>query len=883
MPAPDDQNANPAPRGLIRFVRPLVFTLAVFFLILVGLWIALPRLTQELLVPMLASALGMPHMSVDIRRADFSGLDLGEISLAPDSDIRTTAVQVDWSLDGLLRGRVDRVRIMGLHVLARETDGKWAVRGLPEAKKSPDASSAPMFMPRIGEVFLDGQIILDGHHLKLSAPLSVNGSLDEDGRLLLDTRTALAGQDVRLALDADLGRNDFRLALALPPASIAALASLIPGLGNLPVSGTIEAQANATLPSDQKPRMEAGLGLGDIRTLIGDNALAQEGDTTMRLDWQDGARLALDPIRLSAPLPLVLTMSDMQADLDSGTFGGSFDLAVATLPGLRFSSTPHLTGRTEIKRTDLGWDMRTRAELGSIDISLVETPELKATLEPTPVSLDISTNGTDLRMAGGLALGRLRLTRETATVSMSGLNMNCTATRLSGAVTGTARLDGARLEARTPALTLTANALGAECAFKLGDEPSLNGTLSAKANAKSGDTAAVMTMRLPLAWPHPAASPGSMNVDVNWKKKDLAKISSRIVQKVHGLSLDGSVSVLPVELRASLKGHVDMLKPEASWVEVNAAQELILPGNLARFAPTLSELSGSVRLVANARLDLSRGAPMVPASMKLTGLTLAHGQSKTTLNNGSAALAFSDLLTFRSDPAGRMAFDRLQLGAVILEQGDIRFQIEALHSILVEGCGFRWAGGRVGSQAFRVNPNVEDYTVELYCDQVVLAQALGQLGMTQAKGDGTVNGRIPLHYADGSLTFDNGFLYSTPGEKGVLRVQGTEILTAGVPQGSAQYGQLDLAAEALKDFSYEWAKIRVNTQQKELIVSLQLDGKPEKPLPFTFNRDIGGFARVSADSPGSVFQGIRLDVNFRLPLDQLLQYRQLIELMKNGG
>ncbi len=66
-------------------------------------------------------------------------------------------------------------------------------------------------------------------------------------------------------------------------------------------------------------------------------------------------------------------------------------------------------------------------------------------------------------------------------------------------------------------------------------------------------------------------------------------------------------------------------------------------------------------------------------------------------------------------------------------------------------------------------------------------------------------------------------------------------------------------------------------------MSLELDGKPEKPLPFTYNRDIGSFARVSASSPGSVFQGIRLDVNFRLPLDQLLQYRQLLELMKNGG
>jgi len=130
-----------------------------------------------------------------------------------------------------------------------------------------------------------------------------------------------------------------------------------------------------------------------------------------------------------------------------------------------------------------------------------------------------------------------------------------------------------------------------------------------------------------------------------------------------------------------------------------------------------------------------------------------------------------------------------------------------------------------------------------------------------------------VRYSGGSLTFDNGYLYSTPGEKGVLHIQGTEILTAGVPPGTPQYGQLDLAAEALKDFAYEWAKIRLNTQQDELVVSLELDGKPEKPLPFTFNRDIGGFARVTGNSPGSVFQGIRLDVNFR----------QLLELMKNGG
>ena len=34
-------------------------------------------------------------------------------------------------------------------------------------------------------------------------------------------------------------------------------------------------------------------------------------------------------------------------------------------------------------------------------------------------------------------------------------------------------------------------------------------------------------------------------------------------------------------------------------------------------------------------------------------------------------------------------------------EGDIRYQVEAPHSILVEGCSFRWAGGRIGTHAFR--------------------------------------------------------------------------------------------------------------------------------------------------------------------------------------
>jgi len=61
---------------------------------------------------------------------------------------------------------------------------------------------------------------------------------------------------------------------------------------------------------------------------------------------------------------------------------------------------------------------------------------------------------------------------------------------------------------------------------------------------------------------------------------------------------------------------------------------------------------------------------------------------------------------------------------------------------------------------------------------------------------------------------------------------------------------------------------------------LQLNGKPSKPLPFVYNKEIGGFAKVDAGSKGSIFQGIRLDVNFRVPLDKILHYKDILDMIK---
>ena len=138
----------------------------------------------------------------------------------------------------------------------------------------------------------------------------------------------------------------------------------------------------------------------------------------------------------------------------------------------------------------------------------------------------------------------------------------------------------------------------------------------------------------------------------------------------------------------------------------------------------------------------------------------------------------------------------------------------------------------------------------------------------------------PIRNHRGKIRFDDGFLFSTPGESGQIQLTGTEMLTRGIPAGTPQFAQVELAREALKDYAYSWAKLGLVSEGEDFLMRLQFDGKPANPLPFVYEKEIGSFVRVEAGAQGSVFQGIGLDVNLRLPLDQLLQYKDMVNMLQ---
>ncbi|MEA1968664.1 MAG: YdbH domain-containing protein [Thermodesulfobacteriota bacterium] len=271
----------------------------------------------------------------------------------------------------------------------------------------------------------------------------------------------------------------------------------------------------------------------------------------------------------------------------------------------------------------------------------------------------------------------------------------------------------------------------------------------------------------------------------------------------------------------------------------------------------------------------------------MLNLDISHGDFSMEDSNFSAHgintnLKFNDILSLRSVPGQLLTIETITINDIKISNARFLYSIESDESLLLEHCDFNWCHGMVSTGAVRIMPGKENYGIILFCDRLRLSEILKQVGSFQAQGEGSLNGKIPVKYSKGNISFNNGFLFSTPGKGGVIRITGAEMLTAGLPSDSIQFAQIDLAREALKNYNYKWARLNFNTRGEDLIVNMEFDGKPENLLPFVYKKEVGGFVRVEASTPGSHFQGIEISVNFKLPFNKVLKFGSRLNQMLNN-
>ncbi|MBC2713028.1 MAG: YdbH domain-containing protein [Desulfosarcina sp.] len=385
--------------------------------------------------------------------------------------------------------------------------------------------------------------------------------------------------------------------------------------------------------------------------------------------------------------------------------------------------------------------------------------------------------------------------------------------------------------------------------------------------------------------PKATGSDGTFSVvRVVHNQQSLGKIQGRVTQKKDALAFTAThVSDLFPGLTAALTGTVftsGFRFRDADITFQIPPYELPAASDLARFVPAAKGLTLSGTVSAQGKAAISRKGLDGFLDVEMTGGALTMAEKKITVEGIDTTLRFPELPRIRSGPAQQIRFARAAMGGIVVDGGTFDVQVESETTLFVEKGRLFWCGGKVDAQALRITAGKQDYNVSLYCQRLGLSRILEQLGSMNARGTGTVNGRIPIVYSNGNIRFDDGFLFSTPGEAGRIQLTGTEILTRGIPAGTAQFAQVELAQEALKDYAYTWAKLGLVSEGEDFVMRLQFDGKPANPLPFVYKKEIGSFVRVEAGAQGSVFQGIGLDVNLRLPLNQLLQYKDIVNMIQ---
>ncbi|MDM8554785.1 YdbH domain-containing protein [Desulfococcaceae bacterium HSG7] len=417
-----------------------------------------------------------------------------------------------------------------------------------------------------------------------------------------------------------------------------------------------------------------------------------------------------------------------------------------------------------------------------------------------------------------------------------------------------------------------------------------NGQIELK-NARindSGTNTAIngINVKLPLQWPYSQKSAkGTLTIKkLQWQKKSLGSIKATLNQTLNHKKTGGGIftgtyfSTIAPNLRASLSGKLNLSSLTDYQVETKFrisrykidTKKAGADFDITRFLPQAEGLTFSGELSMNAGLKILPNGIKGKLQSEINAARIELKETGLILEGVDVRMNIPDLPKLRSAPGQVFSFKKGALGKLKFNNGKVKFQIESAQSFLIETGEFAWCNGRVDTPAIRIKAGVKDYSGILYCDRLNFSMLLNQLGDVTANGQGTVNGRLPVRFVNNKISFQDGFLYSTPGQEGTIQITSSSFGQTGIP-GNAQNAQIELAKEALKDYTYKWVRLNLTTQGELLKARLQTDGKPVNPLPFIYDKKLGAFTRIEAGA-GSRFQGIRLDVNFSLPLNKILHY-----------
>lgn len=356
---------------------------------------------------------------------------------------------------------------------------------------------------------------------------------------------------------------------------------------------------------------------------------------------------------------------------------------------------------------------------------------------------------------------------------------------------------------------------------------------------------------------------------IRYKGVDTATVGVGLQQISNGISFTTNLrSQLEIEAELQCTGSA-YLNGDATG-SCTLADTSIDTQRLPSYINTPEDTTFTGNISAEATFEFIDKKP----SGRLT-LRLANGEltsDKTTITGIATQISFPDLPHIRSAPGQLASIDLIESGRVKLHNGHIFFRIENEQQLFLEKARFSWCGGKIETGSLTLGANMNKLEATLYCDRLNFSELLKQFGVEDTEGQGSLNGRLPIKISERGIHFDDGFLFSTPGTSGIVRFNNTQQLRQGMP-AIGQTATLDYSMKALNNFAYNWTKLSFTSEQDDLLLTIEIDGKPAEPLPFGYKDG----QIVATDKGPGLQHPIRLDMNFRLPLQNLFRYGKSLQ------
>ncbi len=837
-------------KGGVKRYGPILLALV---LLLIGAgFLALPWLIQSYFLPRIRQETGLA-ITAEIRRIGLFGADLAAVRIGEGKQaIAADSLQLDYSPFEIWQGEIQGIQVSGLCLPVQMDDSGLnlpALAPLPPSQPHASARGSPLISLKQVHIH-QGRLRWNRRGTQTLLPFELRLRPGPDWQRL-KARLSLFPCEQPLQADIRMDRRENQVSADISGS-------------DLPV-----ARFSPWLPAGLLPRGTLCLSVQASFQLQPFAISALHG----KLDFADqGSRYQTVQTRKNSRFSLALQSSDGKT-WQIKSMGPSLAHPLAIQP--RMEARGRFTGPTE---KQLAADFDLFLDTAPLDPKPPPAPHLclngslTAALSPAGewrVDIDAHSKAQEL------SLSHMKL-------AWHSLRLNGSATRGPQQTRAKAEFTAQGLDIHSSQWQMALPRLRVEAQA---DGPSL----TALAVRGTGETAGAMLntadvqirglrLKFPFHWPWSGTGEkGEIGAArIRFQNHELGSLSGLVQQAKAGIEANlWYASQLIPDLGISLIGRYRAHGQGRFQIKGKrpASADPIDLGGFAEPAKGLI-LDGELDLAGELRMENREISGQY--QLHLREGQVAQERMGLSLEGLKLDLLFPDIREFRSAPAQPLRFESARIGRIHLKSARFDLQVESGPCLLVEKGGFGWCDGRVSAEALRIPPDEGGYRLTLYCDRLNLPMLLDQIGVGQAEGKGTVSGRIPLRIQDQEIRFDDGFLFSAPGEGGTLHVQAADLLTAGIPQNTPQYFQLDLARAALQDFEYNWAKLRLNSQGADLSLNLQFDGKPTHPLPFVYKKEFGGFVRVQAEHPGSNFQGIRLDLNMVLPLNRLLEYKEVL-------